>query len=90
VKFLIQAWKNQGLGLVKRMFVYLKTFPKGSVTVDTTHPNHSAYPNDDHSNWMEFYPDAEKEIPKVLPASKGPSVRMTVYVCSDYAHALVT
>jgi hypothetical protein len=39
---------------------------------------------------MEFYPDAEEEIPNDLPVSKGPKVRMTVYVDADHAHDLVT
>jgi hypothetical protein len=25
------------------------------------------YPFEDHSNWMEFYPDSGEEIPKDLP-----------------------
>jgi hypothetical protein len=36
------------------------------------------YPVEDHSNWMEFYPDAGEEIPKDLPPEKAPKVRMTV------------
>jgi hypothetical protein len=69
---------------------YLKTFPKGRVIIDTSYPDHSVYPVEYHSNWMEFYPDACEEIPKDLPPEKGPRVRMTVYVDSDHAHDLVT
>jgi hypothetical protein len=39
---------------------------------------------------MEFYPDASGEIPKDLPAEKGPRVRMTVYVDADHANDIVT
>jgi hypothetical protein len=28
------------------------------------------YPVEDHSYWMEFYPDASEEIPKDLPCEK--------------------
>jgi hypothetical protein len=42
-----------------------------------------------HSNWMEFYPDASEEISKDLHAEKGPRVRITVYVDADHAHDLV-
>jgi hypothetical protein len=49
---------------VKRILSYLKTFPKGRVIIDTSYPEHSMYPVEDHSNWMEFYPDASEEIPK--------------------------
>jgi hypothetical protein len=78
------------LKAVKRILSYLKTFPKGRVIIDTSYPDHSVYPVEDHSNWMEFYPDAGEEIPKDLPPEKGPRVRMTVYVDADHAHDLVT
>jgi hypothetical protein len=39
---------------------------------------------------MDFYPDASEEMPKDLPAEKGPRVRMTVYVDADHTHDLVT
>jgi hypothetical protein len=45
-------------------------------------------PVEDHSNWIEFYPDSGEEISKDLP-EKGPRVRMTVYV-DAYANDLVT
>jgi hypothetical protein len=78
------------LKAVKRILSYLKTFPKGRIIIDTSHPDHYVYPVEDHSNWMEFYPDAGEEIPKDLPPEKGPRVRMTVYVDVDHAHDLVT
>jgi hypothetical protein len=77
------------LKAVKRILSYLKTFPKGRVIIDTSYPDHSVYPIEDHSNWMEFYPDASEEIPKDLSCEKGPRVRMTVYVDADHAHDLV-
>jgi hypothetical protein len=75
---------------VKRILSYLKTFPKGRVIIETSWYDHSVYPVKDHSNCMEFYPDASEEIPKDLPPEKGPRVRMTVYVDADNAHDLVT
>jgi hypothetical protein len=68
---------------------YLKTFPNGRVIIDTSYPDYSVYPIEDHSNWMKFYPGASEEIPKDLPPEKGPRVRMTVYVDADHAHDLV-
>jgi hypothetical protein len=78
------------LKAVKRILAYLKTFPKGKLIIDTAYPDHSIYPVEDHTSWMEFYPDAEAEIPNDLPALKGPKVRMTVYVDADHAHDLVS
>jgi hypothetical protein len=74
----------------KRILSNIKTFPKGRVIIDNSYPDHSVYPTEDHSNWMEFYPDASEEIPNDLPPEKGPRVRMTVYVDADHAHDLVT
>jgi SOS-response transcriptional repressor LexA len=48
------------------------------------------YSFEDHSKWMEFYPDAGEETPRDLPPDKEPRVRMTVYVDADHAHNLVT
>jgi hypothetical protein len=78
------------LKAVKRILSYLKTFPKGRVIIDTSYPDHSVYPVEDHSSWIDFYPDASEEIPKDLPPEKGPRVRTTVYVDADHAHDLVT
>jgi hypothetical protein len=63
---------------------------KEKIIVDTTCLDHSIYPVDDHPNWKDFYPDAKEVIPNDLPMSKGPKVRMTVYVNADHAHDLVT
>jgi hypothetical protein len=53
---------------VKRILSYLKTFPKGRHIIDTAYPDLSVYPVEDHTNWMEFYPVAEAEIPDDLLA----------------------
>jgi hypothetical protein len=75
---------------VKRILSNLETFPKGRLIIDTTYPDHSIFPVEDHSNWSEFYPDAEEEISSDFSASKGSKVRMTVYVDTYHAHDLVT
>jgi hypothetical protein len=43
------------LKAVKRILSYLKTFPKGRVIIDTSYPDHSMYPVEDHSNWVKLY-----------------------------------
>jgi hypothetical protein len=58
------------LKAVKRILANLRTFPKGRLLIDTTYPDHSVYPVEDHPNWKDFYPDAEEEIPNDLPMSK--------------------
>jgi hypothetical protein len=59
------------LKAVKRILSYLKTFPKARVIVVTSYPDHSIYSLEDHSNWIEFYPDTGEEIPKDHPPEKG-------------------
>jgi hypothetical protein len=75
------------LKVAKRILAYLKTFPKWKIIFDTTYPNHFIYPIENHSNWMEFYYDAEEEISNDLPKSKGQG--MIVHVDTDHAHDLV-
>jgi hypothetical protein len=55
------------LKAVKRILSYLKIFPKGRVIIETSYSDHPVYFVEDHSNWMEFYPDASEEIPRDLP-----------------------
>jgi hypothetical protein len=38
------------LKAVKRILAYLKTFPEGRHIVDTTYPEYSIYPVEDHPN----------------------------------------
>jgi hypothetical protein len=64
-------------------------FKNGRVLIDTSYPDHSVYLIEDHSNWMEFYSYAGKDIPEDLPPEKGSRVRMNVYVDADHAHDLV-
>jgi hypothetical protein len=63
--------RERHLKAVKRILSYIKTFPMGRLIIDTSYPDHSMYPVKDHSNWMEFYPDAEEEIPNDLPPKQG-------------------
>jgi hypothetical protein len=36
----------------------IKTFQNGRVIIETSYPDHLMYHVEDHSYWMEFYPDA--------------------------------
>jgi hypothetical protein len=59
------------LKAVKIILSYLKTFPKGRIIIDTSYPAHFVYPDKDHSNWVEFYPDAGEEILRIFLLKKG-------------------
>ena len=75
---------------MKRVFGYLKKFNKGRLVVDTSFPDHSIYNTNDYNNWDEFYPDALKDLPPVMPKPKGRPARLTCYVDADHAHDVVT
>jgi hypothetical protein len=78
------------LKAVNSVLSHLKTYPEGRVMIDASNLDHSVFPVEYHSNWMEFHPDFSEEIPEDLPPEKRPRVRMTVYVDADHAHDLVT
>jgi hypothetical protein len=80
--------REEYLKAVKRKLPYLKIFAKWRAIIDTVYLDHSVSSVVDHSNWMEFYPNAVEEISKDLLAEKGPGVKMNVYV--DNVHDLVT
>ena len=72
-----------------RVFGYLKDFPAAQLLIDPSYPDHSKYPTDEYK-WMEFYPDAEEELPRQMPEPKGKAARITCYVDADHAHDKVT
>ena len=74
------------MAAMKRVFGYLKKFPKGRIVVDSSFPDHSRYKTVDHTNWTEFYPDAEEQLPHNMPSPKGKEARITCYVDADHAH----
>ena len=74
------------LTAMKRVFGYLKKFPKGRIVIDSSFPDHSKYNTVDYSNWTEFYPDAEEQMPHNMPKPKGKEARITCYVDADHAH----
>ena len=45
---------------------------------------------EEHSNWNEFYPDAQEKILHDTIKTIGKYTRRTVYVDADHAHDLVT
>jgi hypothetical protein len=63
------------LKAVKSILSYLKTFSKGRVIIDTSYPDNSLYPVEEHSNWMEFYPDAREEFQRIFLLKKDQGSR---------------
>jgi hypothetical protein len=78
------------LEAMKRVFGYLKKFPKGKIVVDPSYRDHSAFEISSYQNWKQFYPDAHEELPYDMPTPFGKKARITVYVDADHAHDTVT
>ena len=79
------------LRAAKRIFGYLKSYPKGRIVIDPNFRDWSGYAEgENYDNWKEFYPDAEEEDPPKMPEPRGPSARITVYVDADHAHDQLT
>jgi hypothetical protein len=75
---------------MKRIFGYIKQFPKGQIIID---PNEHNIPYEEEVNdfeWSEFYPDASEELPPDMLDPKGKEAVITVYVDADHAHDVVT
>ena len=68
-----------------RIFGYLKRFPKGKIVLDPNKIDVSKIEFSNHTNWQEFYPDAEEEIDPDMPKPKGEPVQTVAYIDADHA-----
>ena len=78
------------LDAMKRVFGYLKKFPKGRIVIDPSYWDNSKHQATEYENWKEFYPDAEEQLPNNMLTPFGKKARITVYVDADHAHDIVT
>jgi hypothetical protein len=75
---------------MKRVFGYLKKFPKGKIVIDASYRDNSKFVTKEYENWKELCPDAEEEMPNDMPEPHGKKVRISCYVDADHAHDTVT
>ena len=74
-----------------RVFGYLYRYPDGMIPIDIGSP-----PIRDKAiitkkqNWIEFYPDAEEDVPHDMLEQMGNEATLTVYVDADHARNKVT
>jgi len=78
------------LKAITRLFGYLKRFTKGKIVIDQYQLNLSAVRYADASEWTQFYPDAQEDIPSNMPKPKGLPAHITVFVDADHAHDKLT
>jgi hypothetical protein len=82
-------WEGH-LEAMKRVFGYLKKFPKGKLIMDSSYRDNSKFDSKDYDSWKEFYPDASEDMPDNMPKPYGKKVRITCYVDANHAHDTVT
>jgi hypothetical protein len=75
---------------MKRVFNYLKKFPKWKIIIDSSYEDNSKFISKDHYGWKEFYPNASEEMPDEMPTPFRKKVQITCYVDADHAHDTVT
>lgn len=75
---------------MKRVFGYIKEHPQGRILIDSSKHIVEIEEQNPDNEWIEFYPDAEEEIPSKFPEPKGKAIQITVYKDADHAFDLVT
>jgi Reverse transcriptase (RNA-dependent DNA polymerase) len=74
-----------------RVFGYLARYMDGMIPIDVTDPPiRKEAVITRGQNWIEFYPDAEEDIPHDMLTPMGREARLTVYVDADHARDQVT
>ena len=74
-----------------RVFGYLSKYPDGKICIDVNDPpirNQAMVTKG--QNWVEFYPDAQEDIPGDMLLPKGEEAKITVFVDADHARNKVT
>ena len=76
---------------LQRIFGYLGRYADGMIPIDVQDPpiRKDALLTDGQ-NWVEFYPDAEEDIPSDMLLPLGAEAKITVYVDADHARDKVT
>ena len=74
-----------------RVFGYLARYPEGMIPIDITDaPIRKEAVVTKGQNWIEFYPDADEDIPPDMLEPMGEEARLTVFVDADHARDQVT
>jgi hypothetical protein len=76
---------------LQKIFGYLARHPEGMIPIDVAEaPIRKEAIVTKGQNWIEFYPDAEEDIPYDMLTPVGGEATMTVYVDADHARDQVT
>jgi hypothetical protein len=76
---------------LQRVFGYLQKYPDGKIAIDIADPpilKDIVYATG--QQWIEFYPDAEEDVPADMLEPAGMEARLTTFVDADHARNQVT
>ena len=72
-----------------RIFWFLRTYKSCSIKFRTDKPDYSAYP--DHTyDWTYVYGNVQEDVPDNMPAPKGKSMTLSMFVDANLYHNQVT
>ena len=74
---------------IKRVFGYLKQYPKGALRVRVGVPDYTALPKPTY-DWTSVYGDTSDELPYDMPEPLGKAVLTTSYVDANLYHDYLT
>ena len=79
------------LKAMMKVFGYLRTRPKGRILIDNKDPEIIQKATfSENQNWIEFYPDAQEDIPPDMPEARGNEAKLICFADSDHARNKVT
>jgi len=85
------APKKGHMSALHRVFGYLNRYADGKIPIDVGEPPIRAHAKiTKGQNWIEFYPDAEEDVPPDMLPPLGDEATLTVYVDADHARNQVT
>ena len=74
---------------MKRIYGYVKQYPKGAICVRLGLPNYSDLPLEKYE-WTSIYGNIAEELPSDMPAPRGKPVITTMYEDANLYHNYLT
>ena len=76
---------------LKRIFGYIKKYPKGAISFQTGVPDHESYTQPIDNSWEQVqYQKGKEELPKDMPTPRVKQMRTTTYADANLMHDFVT
>ena len=73
----------------RRIFGYIKNYPKVAIKYDTSMPDFSMYQRTEY-DWFRCYGKVTEEMPHGMPEPRGNPVRMSEFFDASHSSCLLT